>query len=121
MLASSIHSGAFQPGQQDPFDQGVSQKVVVVRPGETQVLRPAARTSCVLHSALNTTHEHSRDKRLNIFQPVLFCFTGIIVPCILPRQMWCISSGTQSSLHLDLFFKKYVFSSQVKTEKDSVN
>jgi len=85
VLASFILSGAFQPGQQDAFDQGASQEVVVVRLRETQVLRLAAKTSHVLQSAFNTTCKHSGDKCLNIFLPILFRCTGIIVP-----WMWCI-------------------------------
>lgn len=78
-----VHSGAFQPGQQDPVDQGLSQKVMVLGLGHSDSVTHYQVTVCVLHPTFNTTRKHSRDKCLNIFQPILFCFTGIILPCTL--------------------------------------
>lgn len=58
VLVSSVHSGAFQIGDQDLFDQGLNQKVMVVRIVEVQVLQPTARALSVLYPVFNAMYRH---------------------------------------------------------------
>jgi len=106
VLVSFIHSHAFQPGDQDLFDQGLSQKVMVVRIVETQVLQPTARALCVLYPVFNVMHRHSPSSgELSKYLYSVLFYWNYSALHISAASEWHISGGAQSNLHLDLLLK----------------